>query len=413
MYSLSCCKTVQRLQQQILTLQSDDIVRHTDLDRLQRGLKTIQQVLHRRRQLNHTDTSVFQREAPLSCTLCDASFWRLSDLRRHQTREHGIQAGRIRTFMFELHAHKGVPTCALCNAHFTTWRALKTHIEWVCQPPQELDSYELFKKQQREFRQIVERNIADLPDSALCETFKHHCALCNRFASSSIAMTHHHLSEHAEAYKKHHLYLQKLTPMVAQLALPSTPCALCKISVKKFHSCVILKQLALLFAQHHLKEDETFQPVYTGDDDLSRFKCPHCDKMMHSANALDLHLLMHEDQTGVFDAMRDINPDYSCAHCGMGHNSHTSAMRHINNGSCPEFDINKPCITLMDKDENLSKLIRAGDVDALLKDSTYLDTLDTTCVLCLKTFDRRKGLQHISQLCMPNIGRMQLTWPSP
>ena len=112
-----------------------------------------------------------------------------------------------------------------------------------------------------------------------------------------------------------------------------------------------------------MAEDATFTPFDPGDDDLPRFKCQHCDKMMYSANALDLHLLMHEEQTGVFDAMRDINPDYSCAHCGMGNNSHTSAMKHINDGSCPDFDINKPCITLMDEDETLSRMIQDGDVD--------------------------------------------------
>ena len=151
-------------------------------------------------------------------------------------------------------------------------------------------------------------------------------------------MTHHHLSEHADAYKKHHLYLQKLKTTVAQLDIPHSPCAVCKISVKKFHSCVILKQLALLFARQHMAEDLTFTPLYPEDDDLPHFKCQRCDKMMYSANALDLHLLMHEEQTGVFDAMRDINPDYSCAHCGLEHNSHTSAMKHINDGSCPDLE---------------------------------------------------------------------------
>ena len=206
-------------------------------------------------------------------------------------------------------------------------------------------------------------------------------------------MTHHHVSEHADGYKKHHLYLQKLKTMVVQLNIPHSPCAFCNISVKKFHSCVILKQLALLFAQH-MAEDVTFTPFYPGDDDLPRFKCQHCDKMMYSADDLDLHLLMHEELTGVFDAMRDINPDYFCALCGMGRNSHTSAMKYINDGSCPDFDINKPCITRMDKDETLSRMIQDGDVDAILHNESHLDSLDTACVLCLKTFDRRKGLQQ-------------------
>ena len=250
------------------------------------------------------------------------------------------------------------------------------------------------QKQQIEFRPLAEQNLKELPNAAVCETFRCHCAICNRYAASSISMTNHHLSEHADAYKKHHLYLQKLKAMVAQLNLPNSPCAFCKISVKKFHSCVILKQLALLFAHHHLEEDTTFTPIYPTGDDLPWFKCQHCDKLMPSANALDLHLLMHDDQTGVFDAMRDINPDYSCAHCGLGHNSHTNAMKHINSGSCPEFDINKPCITLMDKDEQLAHMIKEGKVLDILQKDSYLSTLDTTCVLCLKTFDRRKNLQQ-------------------
>ena len=90
---------------------------------------------------------------------------------------------------------------------------------------------------------------------------------------------------------------------------------------------------------------------------------------------------MKNRQTGVFDAMRDINPDYSCAHCGLGHNSHTSAMKHINDGSCPDFHINKPCITLVDKNETLSHMVQDGDVAAILQSESYLDTLDTTCVL--------------------------------
>ena len=253
---------------------------------------------------------------------------------------------------------------------------------------------EIFKQQQIEFRTLAEQNLAELPNAVVWETFRHHCAICNRYAASSISMTHHHLSERADAYKKHHLYLQKIKTMVAQLHLPNSPCAFCKFSVKRFHSCVILKQLALLFAHHHMEEDVTFTPNYPMGDDLPRFKCQHCDKMLYSADALDLHLLMHDDQTGVFDAMRDINPDYSCAHCGLGHNSETNAMKHINSGLCPEFDINKPSITLMDKDERLAHMITAGDVIAILQNDSYLSTLDTTCALCLKTFGRRKNLQQ-------------------
>ena len=135
-------------------LHANDIVRYTGISKLETGLLTIQRAIHLRRQLS-TEISSLNRVAAFTCTICDASFSRQNDLKGDQTRYHGIQAGRIRTLCFASHAPTGVPTCALCKSHFTTWRAIKTRVEWICDPPQELDSVETFKQRQREFRQTT------------------------------------------------------------------------------------------------------------------------------------------------------------------------------------------------------------------------------------------------------------------
>ena len=105
---MSCSKTVQRLHQQIPHLHANDIVRYTDITQLETGLLTIQRVIHLRRKLS-AEISSLNRVAAFTCAICDASFSRQNDLKGHQTRLHGIQVGRIRTFCYASHAPTGVP----------------------------------------------------------------------------------------------------------------------------------------------------------------------------------------------------------------------------------------------------------------------------------------------------------------
>ena len=90
----SCCKTVRRLHLLILQLHANDVARNVDLDKLEAGLVIVQKVIQLRRQLS-TTVSVLNQADAYTCTICDASFSRQSDLRGHQRRMHGIQSGRL------------------------------------------------------------------------------------------------------------------------------------------------------------------------------------------------------------------------------------------------------------------------------------------------------------------------------
>ena len=66
------------------------------------------------------------------CWLCPRTFNSLANLRRHQTKEHGITHYRNPMVNAVSFSVGGLPQCCHCHARFATWRSFCCHLERNC-----------------------------------------------------------------------------------------------------------------------------------------------------------------------------------------------------------------------------------------------------------------------------------------
>ena len=64
------------------------------------------------------------------CQHCQQPFATMGGLREHMTKVHFETSGQLRIFDPAVDLHGGLPTCARCHTHFTSWDRVKYHIEF-------------------------------------------------------------------------------------------------------------------------------------------------------------------------------------------------------------------------------------------------------------------------------------------
>ena len=392
-----CSDTITKLQKRYASFPANDIVLQHDYSRLVTGLQVLDGYLLEGRPSTQriSETPLLK---PLVCPFCDASFQVESDLKSHLTSRHEFKLGRLRVLSLLHDARNGLPTCNRCGGHFTTWPNLKHHVEYVCTCPLPQDDAGIaaFRRLQKDLLSHAASDLQGFKTAQeLQKWFAHRCSICNRYCENSKALMKHHLNERPHEYQVHHAFYQRLVQIASQFQMFSDPCSLCCAKVKKYHCCMIIRQMAMLQGHEILTADDQSKHVYSTSDDFPIYKCDICGESYRSAQGLDARMITHEAADGfLFDAARDAGPDQTCLHCNERFSSYQAVMGHIQNGHCDEFDEDKPIVTLLDFHPSLRSLIEEGRISLILQNPDMVKLFDEQCTICQKPLDRRHSLQN-------------------
>ena len=402
-----CTKTLQSNAQRLSQLCPTDILFTSTDERLKASCETLYNFLVQR-QGQGSPTLRLSPLADFTCVLCPKTFNTVADLRGHQTKVHGILPGPIRIFDGKLDSVDGLPICTRCNMEFADWKKLHHHVTWTCLQARPLDRPDLteFQKKQALFRDHVKKGVNEIiKHKSLSQYFTQRCLLCNRWTTGGRSILNHHLAEHATAYSLHLPKYMKLLQDTVHLRQSHQKCQLCGKEVQKTHTCVILKQIAMMMADRTLDEEEQTEHHYgdgDNDDDLPRYVCQTCGRVFMSKQGLDMHAISHVAPEHGFDAARDVTANNCCAHCGNQYSCTRAVMRHLQMEKCEHFDPNRRLQTMVEEDSPLRSLVEAGDFAGILKNPEWTALFGKTCGLCQKTFTLKNSLsQHLQGVHAP------------
>lgn len=397
-----CTKTLQSNTQRLSQLCTEDILLTSSGERLKASCETLRNFLVQRQGQGSPNLRLSPL-ADFTCVLCPKTFNTVADLRGHQTKVHGILPGPIRIFDGKLDSFDGLPICIRCSMEFADWKKLRHHVTWTCLQARPLDRPDLteFKKKQKTFKECINKGVEEIAKhKSLCQYFTQRCLLCNRWTTGGRCVLNHHLSEHATAYSVHLPKYMKLLQDSVHLRQPHQKCQLCGKEVQKTHTCVVLKQIAMLMADCTLDAEEQTEHQYQDgdhDDDLPRFVCQTCGRVFMSKQGLDTHAISHVTPDHSFDAARDVTYNNCCAHCGNQYSCTRAVMRHIQMEKCDQFDPNRRLQTLVEDDSPLRSLVESGDFASILKNPEWVAMFGKTCGLCQRQFTLKNSLSQYLQ----------------
>ena len=172
-----CKTTLQREQARHHRLDTTDILQSWTPEHLQQCLQQLELCIQSRRQSASSSISVF----PYCCHHCDLQVEIQVGLQAHLSKTHHDIPGQLRSFIPETDLQEGLPTCKRCHKTFTSWSALKHHIEYRCNLPlpqvRATEQMEL----QSQFAGFIDAPTELAEASSLCDYFSRYCSICLQF----------------------------------------------------------------------------------------------------------------------------------------------------------------------------------------------------------------------------------------
>ena len=387
-----CRQTLQTLPRRLAAQHPYDILHTVPYHLILTGIETLENFILTRRSTSGPLTI----DKPFQCNTCQKFFLTQETLRVHQTKAHAFRSGQLRVMNLERDAENGLPTCSRCHMAFTQWAHFRYHIEWICteEPPQDNANLEHFRDLQQQFHRLVQNDFAQIVNqAALREHFYTRCVLCNKFDDTQRGLTKHYKKERPEAFAAHTSFYKTFVNVAKQLRAPPDECAICQQTIGQKHSCVLIRQAAMLAAHHTTDMQNPPRLGMVNDEGHPIYVCPQCAQTFHSEEVLQEHMVSHQTDLIRFNAIRDVTPDNSCRHCGEQFSSFHTTYLHIVNNVCPVFDAQKPFHTMLAEHATLHQLVREGNIPSLLQQPEIVKIFDLTCTLCSRTYKRKNDLQ--------------------
>ena len=387
-----CRQTIQALPRKLAAQHPCDILHTVPYHLLLTGIETLENFILIRRS---TSGSIFI-DKPFQCITCQKFFLTQEALRVHQTKAHAFRSGQLRVMNLETDAENGLPTCSRCQMTFTQWSHFRHHIEWICteELPQDNANLEHFRELQQQFHRLVQSDFAQIVNQAeLRDHFSTRCVLCNKYDDTQRGLTKHYKREHPDAFAAHTTFYKTFVNVAKQLRARPDECAICQQRIGQKHACVLIRQAAILAAHHTLDMQSPPHLGMVNDEGHPVYACPQCAQTFHSEEVLQDHMVSHQTDLIRFNAIRDVNPDNSCKHCGEHLSTFHATYQHIVSNVCPVFDAQKPFHTMIAEHATLHQLVRDGNLSLLLQQPEIVKIFDLTCTLCSRTFKRKNDLQ--------------------
>ena len=399
-----CKTTLQREQDRFHRLEDTDILKSWTPDHLQQCMQQLELCIQSRRQSVSSSTSVF----PYCCHHCDHQFETRVGLQAHLSKTHHDIPGQLRSFRPATDLQAGLPTCKRCQMSFTTWSALKHHIEFRCNLPlpqaQATEPMEL----QSQFASFIEAPNELAEARSLCEYFGRYCSICLQFHCTDRS-----LKLHWKQYHPHEFSFMKIQYHLLMQHVSFRPtCQFCNSS--DHHSmypiCPVLQNLAMLSS----KKNMDVQPP---TEEQAPYQCLHCDQKFKSKHGREQHYMTHHGQGPSFDVLRDQNGAFICSHCNASFKTSSSLRRHIEQGSCPRFDATRPGNIEEILDPRIIQSVRDLMPSNVLEDPELLLYMSSCCCLCRQRFERKQDLHrhlasqhailwHEAQTTMQDLARL-------
>ena len=399
-----CNTTLQREQDRHHRLANTDILQSWTPDHLQQCMQQLELCIQSRRQSVSSSTSVF----PYCCHHCDLQFETQVGLQAHLSKTHQDIPGQLRSFIPETDLQTGLPTCKRCQMPFTSWSALKHHIEYRCTLPlpqvRATEQMEL----QSQFASFIDAP-AELEDAtALCSYFRRYCSICLQFHGTDHSLKLHWKMYHPTEFSHMKTHYQLLTQNVSFRPV-------CQFCTSPDHHptysiCIIIQNLAMLSS----KKTMDVQPP---TEEQAPYQCLHCDQKFKSKHGRDQHYISHHGQGPSFDVLRDQNGAFMCSHSSASFKTSSSLRRHIEQGSCPSFDATRSGNIEDTLDPRIVQSVRDLMPSNILEDPELLMYMSSCCCLCRQRFERKQDLHrhlasqhailwHESQTTMQDLARL-------
>ena len=379
---LKLCKTtLQREQDRHHRLAHTDILQSWTPNHLQQCIQQIELCIQSRRQSVSSSISVF----PYCCHHCDLQFETQAGLQAHLSKTHQDTPGQLRSFIPETDLKEGLPTCKRCQIPFTTWSALKHHIEYRCNLPlpqvRATEQMEL----QSQFASFIEAP-AELEDAtALCSYFRKYCSICLQFHGTDHSLKLHWKTYHPSEFSQMKIHYHLLTQHIH--FRPTCQFCTSPDHHPTYSICTVIQNLAMLRSQ----KSSAVQPPSV---EQAPFQCLHCDQSFKSKHGREQHYISRHGQGPSFDVLRDQNGTFNCSHCSATFKTSASLRRHIEQGSCPLFDATRTGNIEDTLDARIVQSVRDLMPSNVLEDPELLQYMSSCCCLCQQRFERKQDLHR-------------------
>ena len=379
---LKLCKTtLQREQDRHHRLAHTDILQSWTPNHLQQCIQQIELCIQSRRQSVSSSISVF----PYCCHHCDLQFETQAGLQAHLSKTHQDTPGQLRSFIPETDLKEGLPTCKRCQIPFTTWSALKHHIEYRCNLPlpqvRATEQMEL----QSQFASFIDAP-AELEDAtALCSYFRKYCSICLQFHGTDHSLKLHWKTYHPSEFSQMKIHYHLLTQHIH--FRPTCQFCTSPDHHPTYSICTVIQNLAMLRSQ---KSSEVQPP----SEEQAPFQCLHCDQSFKSKHGREQHYISRHGQGPSFDVLRDQNGTFNCSHCSATFKTSASLRRHIEQGSCPLFDATRTGNIEDILDARIVQSVRDLMPSNVLEDPELLQYMSSCCCLCQQRFERKQDLHR-------------------
>ena len=308
------------------------------------------------------------------CPYCDFTTTNQSNLTTHMTKVHAIE--RPTYVFFTLRdAWEGLPKCSHCMRTFTKFGGLHRHIVHGCCPLfDESCDWQVPLADLPRLRQMAKTDQWDplWTDEQLLGLLRMQCVLCHKQAISVKSLAEHLHNEHSATWEEARTFLTGIPSDVGN------PCRACGQKNARAHACPVLKQLAFV---------KMLDTSNTSAVDLAK-KSP-CQAALYLTSPMKRHKVtdaFRERKAPVHDfhpARDALDGLPQCAHCGRTTQSYNVLQRHIEDGSCQQFDKNRPIGAHVPYTwEWLRALAKEGPPIGILDNSAAKDTLSTSCGTC-------------------------------
>ena len=373
-----CHKMIIRHQKRALILTSQDILQTATVGSLTDSLSQIERCLvHRRSQVGPPVS-----HHSFQCHICSATFETTRGLNEHLVKSHQDYTGKQRHFQPEVDLADGVPTCSRCGQIFSSWGAIRHHIEYRCLLPAPGVQWAEKNWQSTELLKYASNVVALSGNKQLCHHFDQHCSICGQFHSNKAAMKHHWKLYHPHEFLKLYDVYQSICDSIHF----NEPCQFCCRSFpSSTHECTVIQNLAML----SLMPPEKKRRTQDGPGEPS------------STDSVPAGIESGLDATGTagrtFDILRDQGPGFQCTHCLATFPVSSALKRHIEQ-HCQAFDPHKPHFVRQGLDSRILQSVKDHMISNILEDEDLLTLLNRQCCLCKQVFGRRgELLRHLQQ----------------
>ena len=376
-----CLKTLKNESYRYHHLASDDILQAWTPDHLEQCLQQIELCIQTRRQQAGLSTLVH----PYTCHHCGLPFETIVGLQAHLSKKHRDIPGQLRSFNPATDLQAGLPTCRRCHSHFTSWWALKHHVEYRRTLPLPQASATATMELQSQFSSFVDAPVELADATTLCTTFQKYCSICLQFYGTDHSLRLHWKTYHPNEYSQMNIHYITLTrDLIIQ-----HPCQYCHSlnhNLDRPH-CSVLQNLAMLRSQKNLD----VQPPM---EEQAPYQCLHCDQKFKSKHGREQHHIVQHGQGPTFDVLRNQKGAFNCAHCGTTFKLSSALRRHIEQGSCPTFDAARESNIEAGLDPRIVQSVRDLMPSNVLEDPELLQYMNSCCCLCQQRFERKQDLHR-------------------